>query len=525
MAPARRASFPCMRSMRAIPAGLIVAAALAWPAGAGAACQFVLPDEPTSDDAVCGPINPPQAGGGGSTGSGSPPKLLAWTSGVDVNPFNGQRGGIWVARIDGSNRRQLTVFQNANRDWEPHGLNFPDDHPSFFPDNRKLVFTSNRSNGSNWEIYKMNVNGSGVTRLTTASGLDTEPVVSPDGARIAFTTERFGNLDIAVMNTDGSNLQRLTTSAQEDIEPAWSPDGSQIAFARVLGRGQKDVFVMNPDGTGQRRVTFTDGEDHDPSWFPDGQRLAITSERPPFSPPFGNVHRIQVSDGADLGDMTGAFDFGAGDPFVSKDGSLVAFFKSGLPVLPGPVTLFVMVASTLQSSSVPGEGIVNVHPAIGLAVDSNSNGQLDYLESGSVGTSSVAPRRLRAGRTRRVVFRWTHPKRWRKLDTLYLQLASRDALLGIVRHHVRDGSFSLFDRGRGAFNRSRRAGRGVIRSGPLAPDLGRSKIVHVNMRTIELVLAVRVARAAAGRWRVDVQADDYDVKNQEEALGRLRVLR
>jgi TolB protein len=125
------------------------------------------------------------------------------------------------------------------------GANFPDDHPSFFPDNRRLVFSSNRSNGSNWEIYRMNVDGSGATRLTSSS--------------------------------------------QEEIEPAWSPDGKQIAFARVQGHSQKDVFVINADGSGLRQVTFADGEDHDATWSSSGDRLAITSERPPFSPPMGNA--------------------------------------------------------------------------------------------------------------------------------------------------------------------------------------------------------------------------------------------
>jgi Tol biopolymer transport system component len=106
------------------------------------------------------------------------------------------------------------------------GANFPDDHPSFFPDNRRLVFSSNRSNGSNWEIYRMNVDGSGATRLTSSS--------------------------------------------QEEIEPAWSPDGKQIAFARVQGHSQKDVFVITADGSGLRQVTFADGEDHDATWSPSG---------------------------------------------------------------------------------------------------------------------------------------------------------------------------------------------------------------------------------------------------------------
>lgn len=65
----------------------------------------------------------------------------------------------------------------------------------------------------------MNANGTGVTRINAAPGLDTQPVWSPDGTRIAFTTARFGGgLDIAVMNSDGTNVRQLTSSLRDEIE-------------------------------------------------------------------------------------------------------------------------------------------------------------------------------------------------------------------------------------------------------------------------------------------------------------------
>jgi dipeptidyl aminopeptidase/acylaminoacyl peptidase len=514
-------------SLRSAVVVLLLPAAMALtPAQAHAACTIPLPGQDESagtDEDVCGAVDlsPPPAGSGGPP---PPPKLVAWASGFDVNPFNGARGGIWIARLDGSARRQLTTFTNHNRDFEPHGLNFPDDHPSFSPDNRRVVFTSNRAGGSDWDIYRMNVNGSGVVRVNAAAGLDTEPVFSPDGSKIAFATARFGDLDIAVMNSDGTNVQRLTTSASEDIEPAWSPDGSTIAFARLLGDDEKDIFVMNADGSDPRRVTFTAGEDHDPTWSPDGQRLVITSERPPFSPPFGNVHRIRVSDGADLGDLTGHLANGAGDPFWSRDGSVIAFFKAALPIL-GPMELHVMPAGGNASFHVPGEGSVNVHPAVGNSIDDDADGTPNYLESGSVGSARLAPRTLRAGDTRVVRFSWTHPARWRRLHTLYLSLASDDRPLGVVRHVVPDRSFSLLDLSTRRYGRGRLAGTRLLHERGLALDLRRTRIVNVDRRTLRLDLALRVARSHAGRWRVGVQALGAEGGNQAERLGMLRVAR
>src|SRR4051794_26596170 len=193
-------------------------------------------------DCTLPPGAPPPPGGGGGGGGGSLelPKLIAWTSAYDINPFNGSKGGIFISFSDGSAQRRLTEFANGNKDFTPHGLNAPDDHPSFSPDGRKIVFTSNRVNSDNWDIYVMNVNGTNPTRLTTSSGLDTEPVFSPDGGLIVFSSERAGNTgstDLWTMRADGTNERHLFGTSVADLEPAWRPDGNQIAFTRSAGEG------------------------------------------------------------------------------------------------------------------------------------------------------------------------------------------------------------------------------------------------------------------------------------------------
>jgi Tol biopolymer transport system component len=64
-------------------------------------------------------------------------------------------------RPDGSGLRQLTSFQTLNYDFEPHGLNLPDDHHAFSPDGTKIVFTSNRQDPNNWGLFNIRaMNGS-----------------------------------------------------------------------------------------------------------------------------------------------------------------------------------------------------------------------------------------------------------------------------------------------------------------------------------------------------------------------------
>jgi len=513
--------------MRALISAAVAAVVLVVVPTAHAACEVPLPgDTGEPDELSCGAINPPPENPGGSTG-GAPPKLILWASGYDVNPFNGKRGGIWVSRLDGSGRRQLTRFENRNRDFEPHGLNLPDDHPQFSPDSRRIAFTSNRANENNWDIYTMNANGSGVTRLTAVNGLDSEPQFSPDGTKIAFATERFnGKLDIAVMDANGANVRRITTNTQEDIEPAWRPDGQKIAFGRVQSDHEKDMFEINADGTGgERRITFTPGEDHDGTYSPDGQQMVITSERPPNSPPFGNVHKIRVSDGADLADLTQNFAFGAGDPFWSRDGSIIAFFSSALPTL-GPMRLQVMSANGSGAFHVPGEAIVNVHPALGVAVDDNNNGIPNYLESGSVGQARIAPRSATAAKPVTLTFDWTHPKRWRRLDAIHLRLRYKGRDVAEIRHDVAKRSFALYDYDERGFGPSKPLGRGSLRSRAVTLDLRHTRIVNRSPKTLRLELALRFAKAAGGgTYDVVVQANDVDGKSQDERLGRLTVRR
>jgi TolB protein len=72
----------------------------------------------------------------------------------------------------------------------------------------------------------MNADGSDLTNLTNNSAWDFEPAWSPDGAKIAFTSDRDGddNWEIYVMNADGSNQTNLTNNSAWDFGPAWSPE-------------------------------------------------------------------------------------------------------------------------------------------------------------------------------------------------------------------------------------------------------------------------------------------------------------
>jgi TolB protein len=78
------------------------------------------------------------------------------------------------------------------------------------------------------------------------------------------------------MNADGSGQTNLTNNAAEDSRPAWSPDGSRIAFTSDRDDGDDEVcvmcddevYVMNADGTDPRNLTNNPAGDTQPVWSP-----------------------------------------------------------------------------------------------------------------------------------------------------------------------------------------------------------------------------------------------------------------
>ena len=141
-------------------------------------------------------------------------------------------------------------------------------------DGRRIAFMSERD--GNAEIYVMNADGSGQTRLTNDPGFDADPTFSPDG-QIAFNSTRDGgNPEIYVMNGDGTGQTRLTFDPAIDRQADWSPNGDFIAFESNRG-ANLDLYAMHPDGGGLTQLTFDPADDAEASWHPDSTRIAYTS--------------------------------------------------------------------------------------------------------------------------------------------------------------------------------------------------------------------------------------------------------
>lgn len=104
---------------------------------------------------------------------------------------------------------------------------------------------------------------------------DLFPAWSPDGTRLAFTSDRSGDPEIFVVGIDGTGLRQLTTTPGRDAHPSWSPDGTRIAFQSPRNEGQTRLFLMDADGSGQQQITPNTGFCGVPVWSPDGTTLAF----------------------------------------------------------------------------------------------------------------------------------------------------------------------------------------------------------------------------------------------------------
>lgn len=155
---------------------------------------------------------------------------------------------------------------------------------NFLPDNKNILLTL--SQGGNPDIYRMTYEGELSTKITNGprGAMNVEPAISPDGSKIAFSSDRSGAPMIYIMDANGANPKRITFAGKYNASPSWSPDGKKIAFAG-WSSGNFDIFVMNTDGTNMIRITSATrpngkaANNEDPSFSPDGRFLAYTSNR------------------------------------------------------------------------------------------------------------------------------------------------------------------------------------------------------------------------------------------------------
>ncbi|BCJ56871.1 VWA domain-containing protein [Micromonospora endophytica] len=192
----------------------------------------------------------------------------------------------------------------------------------------RLVWVGRRATAGNADLTGglwLRRPGTTPVRLVGGPGTVAHPALSPDGRRVAFTSDRAGNADIWTIGTDGSGLRRLTDHPAEDSWPTWSPDGTRIAFASTRADLAGDLWVMPAAGGAPTRITDGPAADSQPAWSPQGRRIAFTTTRfaPAGSPGLRTVATVAATGGAVTRAVPGPGD--ATEPAFSPEGDRIAF--------------------------------------------------------------------------------------------------------------------------------------------------------------------------------------------------------
>ncbi|MEW6277210.1 MAG: hypothetical protein AB1758_01205, partial [Candidatus Eremiobacterota bacterium] len=208
---------------------------------------------------------------------------------------------VWAMNVDGAGRRPLT---RGNRG---------DGNARLTPDGTMVVFATERwgipkpngSPGFITNIARMNADGSGMVRLTPNWGWDGWPSLSPDGTRVAYVcipNANSGTWEIWLMNLDGTGHTRLASvdliGALYRGTTCWSPDGTQVVFPKWMG-SHFDLYRFDLTAGSETPMVAGPADDYRPTWTPDGWLIFSSNRGGAF-----DLYRMSVSNPSQITRLT-----------------------------------------------------------------------------------------------------------------------------------------------------------------------------------------------------------------------------
>jgi Tol biopolymer transport system component len=179
----------------------------------------------------------------------------------------------------------------------------------------RLVFSASPGPGpkGTLSIYTSSRTGRHVRRLTHGH-FDNDPVVSPDGRRIAFARRVHGRAQIFTIRIRGGGLRQLTHDRGRSRLPDWSPDGRRVVFiSQPRGRdafGRREIYTVGAGGGPERRLTHNRRVEDDPVFSPDGRHIAFLQSQDLWTMGAGGGRPHEVLRGRGYVGFEGGVDWG-----------------------------------------------------------------------------------------------------------------------------------------------------------------------------------------------------------------------
>lgn len=226
-----------------------------------------------------------------------PPLSVVSPDGQPAYPSASLSGTAILSILDGTRCHLFAFLPGSNSLVRLSMGEWDDIAPAVSPDGATLAFSSNRS--GRWDLYLMSLRDGSLSQLTSTPAYESNPTWSSDGLWLAYEAylpdEPNPNLDIWIRPLDPAQAPiRLTDDPAADFSPAWSPSGRQIAFVSARA-GDLEIWLADLDKTGDRFTNISrtpERNDRRPAWSPQGDRLAWSSSHA------GEVESISIWDPA-----------------------------------------------------------------------------------------------------------------------------------------------------------------------------------------------------------------------------------
>lgn len=191
--------------------------------------------------------------------------VAARSSGLNMfGEAEGEGNSMYFTRAGGSLRQHTFSEIGADNDVDIDAVG------------GRIIFSSTRHN-QRPDLYIKSVTGVSVVQLTSDPGADIQPAYSPDGAWVAFASNRGGDWGIWVVSVNGGQPVQVTSAPGDEVHPSWSPDGQRIVYCvRSVSSGQWELWITDAQVGATSKFI---GYGLFPEWSPSGDTILFQRAR------------------------------------------------------------------------------------------------------------------------------------------------------------------------------------------------------------------------------------------------------